>query len=230
MPPGSAEQPHCHEHSQQLFFVLSGTASFEVNGRLEKLFTNESLHVPPKVLHRVSNLGSEDLSFLAISAPESHGDRIDIIEYSSAHKEYIKTLNVEWLQRYFTLEPHDVVQLNDPDREIIEKEGKIFYARWNNEIVGTVALMKVDQGVYELGKMAVTEKAQGHGIGAALLQHCLNVAAQSSIRKLLLYSNTRLQSAVHLYRKYGFREIELEEGRYGRANIKMEKVIQPWPA
>ena len=77
--------------------------------------------------------------------------------------------------------------------------------------------------VFELGKMAVSEKARGHGVGTALLEHCLNVAKQKDIQTLVLYSNTLLTSAIHLYRKYGFVETVLEQGLYERANIKMEK-------
>ena len=225
MPSGTSEQFHCHEKSQQLFFVLTGTATFDVDGREERISANESLHVRPKVLHRVSNLEKDDLTFVAISEPEPHEDRIEIIDYSPEYKEHIKALNVEWLQQYFTIEPPDIVQLNDPQREIIDKGGKIFYARWNGKIVGTVALLKHGHGVFEIGKMAVTEKARGHGLGTVLLQHCLNVARRSSIQKLVLYSSTRLEAAMHLYRKFGFTEIELEKGRYQRADVKMEKIV-----
>ena len=48
---------------------------------------------------------------------------------------------------------------------------------------------------------------------------------EKNIEKLILYSNTKLASAIHLYKKYGFTEIELEQGLYERANIKMEILI-----
>lgn len=71
--------------------------------------------------------------------------------------------------------------------------------------------------------MAVSENAQGHRIGTLLLEHCLNFAKNHRIETLILYSNTQLAPAIHLYRKYGFYEIEMEKGLYERANIKMEK-------
>jgi ribosomal protein S18 acetylase RimI-like enzyme len=47
---------------------------------------------------------------------------------------------------------------------------------------------------------------------------------------LELYSNTRLQSALHLYRKYGFVEIPLpEDCVYDRANIRMELSLSEAP-
>ena len=71
--------------------------------------------------------------------------------------------------------------------------------------------------------MAVTINAQGFGIGKLLMEHCIEFAKQKSIKKLILYSNTKLKPAIHLYRKYGFNKVELEPGHYERANIKMEK-------
>ena len=150
-------------------------------------------------------------------------NKIEIIDYSDDQKEAIKILNYEWLEKYFRVEETDVQSLSNPREEIIDKGGFIFYAKLNGEIVGTASLLKKDTNIFELGKMAVSEKAQGHKIGTLLLQHCLQVAKEKQIKTLILYSNTQLQSAIHLYRKYGFTESKMDEGLYDRANIKMEK-------
>ncbi len=150
-------------------------------------------------------------------------NKVEIVDYSDELKEAIKILNYEWLEKYFRVEDTDVQSLSNPREEIIDKGGFIFYAKLNGEIVGTASLLKKDTNIFELGKMAVSEKAQGHKIGTLLLEHCLQVAKEKQIKTLILYSNTQLQSAIHLYRKYGFTEIEMDEGLYDRANIKMEK-------
>lgn len=148
---------------------------------------------------------------------------IQIINFSDDLKEPIKTLNYEWLEKYFQVEKNDVISLSNPKEEIIDKGGFIFYAKLNDEIIGTASLLKKSETVFELGKMAVSEKAQGYKIGTLLLEHCVKFATQKEIKTLILYSNTQLESAIHLYRKYGFYEIELEKGLYERADIKMEK-------
>ncbi|WP_185286859.1 GNAT family N-acetyltransferase [Chryseobacterium indologenes] len=148
---------------------------------------------------------------------------VEIIEFSEDLSEPIKTLNYEWLEKYFRIEEGDVASLSDPQKHIIDKGGHIYYAKLDGEIVGTASLLKKSKTVYELGKLAVSEKAQGHGIGTILIEYCLNMAKQKQITTLILYSNTILQSAIHLFRKYGFEEVELESGVYERANIKMEK-------
>ncbi len=153
----------------------------------------------------------------------SNKHTIEIIQFSEELSEPIKTLNYEWLEKYFRVEAGDVESLSNPQKYIIDKGGHIYYAKLDGEIVGTASLLKKSETVYELGKMAVNDKAQGHGIGTILIEHCLEVANQKQISTLILYSNTTLQSAIHLYRKYGFEEVELETGLYERANIKMEK-------
>ena len=150
-------------------------------------------------------------------------NKIEIIDFSEEKKEAIKVLNYEWLEKYFKVEKNDIISLSNPKEEIIDKGGFIFYAKLNNEIIGTASLLKKSATVFELGKMAVSQKAQGHKIGTLLLELCLTFAKQKQIKTLVLYSNTQLKSALHLYRKYGFSEVDLEEGLYERADIKMEK-------
>ena len=150
---------------------------------------------------------------------------VEIIPFSSDLKEHIKSLNIEWLQKYFRTEEKDEIVLSNPQEEIIDKGGMIFYARYNDEILGTASLIKIDNTTFELSKMAVSDKAQGLGIGNKLLIHCFAVAEENGIKKLLLYSNRKLLPAIHLYRKFGFDEIPLEDGIYERADIKMEKIM-----
>lgn len=150
---------------------------------------------------------------------------VEIINFSDDLKDCIKTLNYEWLERYFRVETSDAISLANPREQIIDKGGFIFYAKLGDEIVGTASLLNKGHAVFEIGKMAVTDSAQGHGIGALLLKHCLLVARQQGVKKLILYSNTKLKPAIQLYTKYGFVETRLEQGLYERANIKMEKCM-----
>jgi mannose-6-phosphate isomerase-like protein (cupin superfamily)/N-acetylglutamate synthase-like GNAT family acetyltransferase len=225
MPPGTSEALHYHNKAQQVFYILSGLATFQINNETITVAANESIHVPQKTLHCISNRHTGPLSFMVVSQPKAHGDRVDIIPYTEELKEHVKLLNVEWLEKYFRVEEIDVIQLSNPTEEIINKAGFIYYARHNNVIVGTVSLLYVEEGRYELAKMAVTDMAQGLGVGNMLMQHCFNECKRLNIQSLVLYSNRSLRPAIHLYHKYGFSEIELETGHYDRANIKMEKVL-----
>lgn len=150
---------------------------------------------------------------------------IKIVDYTDETRSFIKTLNYEWLQKYFSVEPNDVRQLSNPRKEIIEKGGHIYYASYNGQIAGTATLIFIEPGIYELGKMAVTERLQGKGIAHRLLEHCIAKAAQLGATKIILYSNTKLHPAINLYRKFGFAEVPLLNSHYVRSDIKMEKEL-----
>ncbi len=77
MNPGTAEQMHLHQLAQQLFYILSGVASFEIAGEALELKEGESVHIPAGTIHRIANKSNEVLHFLVISQPKSHGDRIN---------------------------------------------------------------------------------------------------------------------------------------------------------
>lgn len=75
MPPGSAEQRHLHRHARQFFYVLAGQAELELDGQRHRLGAGQGLHVAPGRAHQMRNDSAQDLHFLLVSAPHSHGDR-----------------------------------------------------------------------------------------------------------------------------------------------------------
>lgn len=226
MPAGASEELHYHANSQQVFYILSGQATFETDGEIVCVSAHESLHIPSRTWHRVRNKSKGNLTFLVVSEPKVQGDRIELVGYSDEMKEHIKSLNYEWLEKYFRVEESDARSLANPTEEIVDKGGFIWFARFRGQIVGTVSLLKKPSGDFEIAKMAVSGNFHGLGIGSMLLKHCVDVARQLGIEKLVLYSNTKLENAIHLYRKFGFAETDLEPGLYERANIKMMKVLK----
>jgi len=76
VPPGAAEQRHYHQHSHQFFFVLSGQATIEVDEQIFTLGAQQGLSVAPRQAHRLRNDSDQDLIFIVVSAPKSHGDRV----------------------------------------------------------------------------------------------------------------------------------------------------------
>lgn len=223
MPPKTSELLHCHQKAKQFFYILNGEATFEINGEEVKVSSRESIIIEPKSIHKISNESNTDIEFLLVSQPMAQGDRIEIIDYNENLNEPIKTLNYEWLERYFSIEPNDVKSLSNPKEEIINKGGIIFYAQYNKEIVGTCSLLKINESTFELAKMAVANSAQGKGIGSVLMDYAFILASKMKLQSLVLFSNTKLASAIHLYKKYGFVEIDFEQGIYKRSNIKMER-------
>jgi putative acetyltransferase len=138
--------------------------------------------------------------------------------------EAFRELNEAWIARYFRLEEQDHIQLGDPEN-ILRHGGQIVMALAGEERIGCCALIFVKPGVFEVAKMAVSERYRGHGIGRRLLEFTIAQARALGAHTLELASNTKLANAVHLYESLGFRHLppeRVEPSPYARANVFME--------
>lgn len=152
-------------------------------------------------------------------------DGMQIITFASAFRDEFKRLNVAWLTKYFKVEPIDERVLGDPESEILAGGGEVLFAVLNGVVVGTVALKPEEAGNFELTKMAVDERWQGRGYGKRLLEAACALAKTRGARRVILYSQRGLQAAVTMYFRYGFSELPLNDPRYARCDIKMERVL-----
>ena len=136
-----------------------------------------------------------------------------------------RTLNEEWISRFFVLETKDRETLGDPEGTILRKGGRVYFAWADDTVVGCVALIPVSDGVYELSKMAVSPALRGRGIGRMLLEHAIAEARALGAAALFLGSNSVLKNAVHLYEAVGFRHVppeSLPDMHYARADVFMK--------
>ena len=150
--------------------------------------------------------------------------QVEIVSFDIKYSKNFYDLNIEWLRSFFYVEPYDEEVLNNPLKYIINKGGYIFFAKLDNEIVGTVALMSLNiERTFELTKMAVSPNHRGKKIGQQLMQHCLDFAKEEKFKALIIYSSRKLENAIYIYKKYGFIEIPIEtDCHYDRCDIKME--------
>ena len=149
--------------------------------------------------------------------------KISFKKFTKIDSEKFKSLNLEWLNRYFEVETIDKLVLNNPKTEIIDKGGFIFMIQKNSETIGTFAFIKKNEKIYEFSKMAIIPEERGKGYGNLAMRFLIEFSKNKNWSKLILYSNTKLKNSIHLYKKFGFKEIPLEENlKYSRGNIKME--------
>lgn len=139
-------------------------------------------------------------------------------------------LNLDWIERYFVVEPSDRVQLGDPQSQIIDPGGAVLMAELNGEAVGTVGLVSGEaRDSVELVKMAVREDCQGQGVGSALMESAIIIARGMGANRVWLETNSVLDQAVRLYKKFGFRvlsEGECVQTPYARCNCQMVKDLE----
>lgn len=123
------------------------------------------------------------------------------------------------------MEAFDREQLENPRRNIVDKGGQVWFADYDGKIVGTAAMKKEKDGVYELIKMGVLPQAQRKYVGRRLGEIAIQWAQYQGANRVVLYSNTCLSPAIALYRRLGFVEVPIESGKYQRCDIKMEIVF-----
>ena len=154
---------------------------------------------------------------------EQAAAQVRIETFRPEFREHFYRLNAEWLGKYYKIEPIDHAVLSEPEKNILEPGGQIFFALVGDEVVGTCALMPESPGVYELTKMAVTEGHQGLGLGRRLIEAVIAEFRRLGGTGLFLESQRRLQAALKLYESVGF---EMQPGvkpgtHYQRADVYM---------
>jgi len=147
---------------------------------------------------------------------------VEIIEYDEKYHADFKRMNLDYLDKYNLTESHDMIILDNPEKIVIERGGFIWLARAGEEIVGTVGILNEGHGIFELIKMCVAESWRGKGISKLLMETCLQKVKELGGKKLFLFSNHQLQTALKLYTKYGFKNVEVTDSPFETADVKME--------
>jgi len=147
---------------------------------------------------------------------------IDLIEFEEKYGDDFRCLNLEWLEKFNFTESHDLAILNDPKKMVLDNGGFIYLALHEQKIIGSAALINEGDSVYELAKMSVDPLFRGRGIGKLLLDRCFEKAKEIGAKKLILFSNTKLQTALNLYTRFGFKHVPVVDAPFVTADVKME--------
>lgn len=148
---------------------------------------------------------------------------VEVVGFRPELAEHFELLNRAWIEEYFVMEEADRSIFRDPYKEVVEPGGEIFFALANENVLGTCAVIKLDEQVYELAKMAVSEAARGRGYGDRLIESAISFARDSGAERLILLSNTKLKPAIALYKKHGFKSVPISDAHdYARVDIQME--------
>jgi GNAT superfamily N-acetyltransferase len=149
------------------------------------------------------------------------GPPLQIVPFDAVHAQAFRDLNLDWIEKHFAVEALDRRHLHYPRESFIDTGGAILMAQIAGATVGCCGLLKHDEDVYEVSKMAVAPPYQGHGIGRVLLGEVISHARSVGARRLEIISSTRLDTALHLYRSIGFVEVPLASDAYARGNIAL---------
>jgi len=78
MPTGTAEALHYHQYAQQFFFMLKGSATFEIDTEMLIVNEQEGIHINAGQKHRIINHTGSEIEFILASQPSTVNDRVNI--------------------------------------------------------------------------------------------------------------------------------------------------------
>ena len=146
---------------------------------------------------------------------------VTIVSFDEEYSSIFYELNKLWIEESWLLEKSDKFDLLNPKESIIDKGGQIFFALIDGNVIGTVAMIRSSDRIYELAKMTVDINYRGNGVANKLMDQCLDYAINNNAQQIYLITNDTLVIARNLYDKYGFKEVKLDSDKYLRGNVKM---------
>ena len=156
------------------------------------------------------------------------GAEIGIRQFLPGDAAAFRRLNEEWITRFFRIEPKEAPILADPQKTILDPDGRIFFATAGERCVGCCALIRMRAKEFEVAKMAVEPSYQGAGIGRRLLQATIEEGRNAGAQRLYLETNHVLTPAIRLYESVGFKHIDANRivpSPYARADVYMELIL-----
>ena len=152
---------------------------------------------------------------------------VEVVSFRPELALQFESLNREWIEEYFEIETADLTIFADPFKEIVEPGGQIFFVVVDGRPVGTCAVIRLTDDVFELAKMAVSAEVRGRGYGDLLIESVIKFAKEAGGERLILVSNTCLKPAIALYEKHGFKSVPITDAEdYKRVDIQMELILK----
>ncbi|MFX0092254.1 MAG: GNAT family N-acetyltransferase [Candidatus Hodarchaeota archaeon] len=136
---------------------------------------------------------------------EDNHNQMKIREYSESDKEGILLLHDEFEKEYFSEfysnseRDRWEVDLHNVHSSYSKNKGKFWVIDHNNEIIGMVGIVLLEDTIAELKRMRVKSTYRGQGLGKKLLTTAENYCRGLGITEIVLSTAKRLKIARKLY-------------------------------
>lgn len=80
LPPGASTTPHVHQRTEEIYYVLHGSARMRIGEETRSIGPGDAVAIPPGQIHQVTNTGPEPLTFLCCCAPAYEHDDTYLVD------------------------------------------------------------------------------------------------------------------------------------------------------
>lgn len=139
---------------------------------------------------------------------QSENFKVTIVDYKPSLKNKFYELAGPWLLEVLdgSLEEEDELTLHHPDKAYIEQGGFLFYAKYENTILGCVALKRLNDDTFEFAKLYIDPNYRKLGIATKLIERCISRCLENEATELWLQTTLSMPQAHKLYYKLGFQD------------------------
>lgn len=151
---------------------------------------------------------------------------MEVVKFAEKYRQAFIDFNTDWIVSNFGfLEKHDKEMFDKIDEEI--KNGSMIFFAVENEIpLACCMSMPMQNDTWEICKLGSNKKVGHKGAGERVFKAAMDWALERGAKRLFLISNSKLKPALHIYEKYGFREIKLDDYEYVRGDIAFEYIVK----
>lgn len=146
----------------------------------------------------------------------------EYVEAKKLFREYAALINIDLTFQKFEEELSTINKMYAPPT------GGIILCKADEIFVGCIAIRKIADSICELKRMYVSPFFQNRGIGKELLEKALQLAIDYNYKFIRLDTLNHMISAIHLYKHYGFYEIEPYYFNPNTTAVFFEKRLQEY--
>lgn len=130
-------------------------------------------------------------------------------EIRSLFSEYTNMLTAgdSSFQKYLDVQHYDT-ELEHLERKYGSPDGKLYLAFYGEEAAGCIGLRRIDKWRCEMKRLYVRPQFRGKKIGEQLVRQIITDAKEIGYSYMLLDTLPFLETAVHMYQKFGFYVID----------------------
>lgn len=146
-------------------------------------------------------------------------------QYEEKYKQDFIDFNTAWIVDNFGFLEEEDIDTFEHIEESLENGAMIYFAVEGDTALATCMALPIEKGTWEICKLGSNKVCPHKGAGSAVFKAAMDWAIAHDAERLFLLSNSSLHPALHIYEKFGFHEIKLDNYEHLRGDIAFEYIV-----